>query len=260
MPLSSLAECGARLSRFGRHAWGTALDVVLPPQCLACNVIVGEQGSICTPCWHDIDFLARPHCHRCGYPFELDQGEAALCGACIRRPPVYHRARSVMIYAGVARHLVLGFKHGDRTHAAPAFGRWLARAGAELLADADLILPVPLHRWRLARRRFNQAALMAGALADISGRPMRPNLLRRTRQTATQGGLDRRERARNVRRAFVVPPQHQECIAGQRVLLVDDVLTTGATAGECAATLLRAGAAAVDVLTLTRVVRPITPI
>ncbi|MHA1566459.1 MAG: ComF family protein [Alphaproteobacteria bacterium] len=256
MPIANFAEFSARLSGLGRQVWGIALDVVLPPQCLACSALVGVQGSICTPCWHDIDFLAQPHCYRCGYPFELDQGEAALCGACIRQPPVYHRARSVMVYGGVARDLVLGFKHGDRTHAAPAFGRWLARAGAELIADADLILPVPLHRWRLARRRFNQAALMAGTLADITDKPMRPNILRRIRQTSTQGGLNRRQRARNVRRAFIVQPRHQAGIAGKRILLVDDVLTTGATAGECAATLLRGGAAAVDVLTLTRVVRP----
>ncbi len=250
--MAILAETWARLPAIGR----LALDAVLPPQCLACRVLVGASGSVCTPCWHQIEFLGRPHCQRCGYPFELDQGADALCGVCIRHPPKYDRARSVMVYGGVARDLVLGFKHGDRTHGAPAFGRWLARAGGELLADADLILPVPLHRWRLARRRYNQAALLATALAAITAKPTHPNLLRRTRQTPTQGGLNHRARARNVRGAFAVPAKHLDGLAGRRVLLVDDVLTTGATIGECAATLTRAGAAGVDALTLTRVVRP----
>ncbi len=250
--MAMLTDIWTRLPALGH----LALNVILPPQCLACRLPVGQLGSVCTSCWHGIDFLGKPHCQRCGYPFEVDQGDGALCGACIRRPPVYDRARSVMVYGGVARGLVIGFKHGDRIHATPAFGRWLARAGRELLADTDLILPVPLHRWRLARRRYNQAALLARALADIAEKPMQPYLLRRIRQTPTQGGLNYRARTRNVRRAFAIPAGQEARIAGRRILLVDDVLTTGATVSECAATLLRGGAASVDVLTLTRVVRP----
>lgn len=250
--MAILTDAWARLPALAQ----LALDIVLPPQCLACRLPVGRQGSVCTPCWHGIEFLGRPQCHRCGYPFEVDQGEGALCGACVRRPPLYGRARSVMVYGGVARDLVLGFKYGDRIHGSPAYGRWLARAGAELLDGTDLILPVPLHRWRLARRRYNQAALLAGALADISAKPMRPNLLRRIRQTPTQGGLNNRARAHNVRRAFAIPASQVGAIADRRILLVDDVLTTGATVSECAAILLSTGAASVDVLTLTRVIRP----
>lgn len=197
----------------------------------------------------------------CGFPFEHDgesgvEGErAALCGACARRQPAYDRARAVLVYDDASRHLVLAFKHGDRTDAARAFSAWMGRAGRELLADAELVAPVPLHRWRLLRRRFNQAALLGRRIAADAGLPFVADLLARRRNTPSQGRLSVSARRRNVSGAFAVRPARQAAVAGRRVLLVDDVLTTGATVEAAARALRRAGAAAVDVLTLCRVVR-----
>lgn len=237
------------------------LDVILPPHCLSCGVIVDEPGSLCPECWDKVTFLGPPLCGHCGMPFEFDVGEQALCAACIRRPPIYERARAVLNYDDASRDLILGFKHADRTEAAPAFGRWLARAGGELIAEADIIAPVPLHWARLWRRRYNQSALLAQALARTTragGRhlPVIPDLLVRHRRTPPQGGLGAAGRARNVRGAFRINAKFQARVRGARVLLVDDVLTTGATVEACARVLLRSGAGAVDVLTLARVARP----
>ena len=214
-----------------------------------------RQGLLCPACWGEANWLAPPHCAACGFPFEYDEGAGALCAACTRARPLFERARSALVYDEASRPLVLGFKHGDRLEGAPAYGRWLARAGAELVGDAELIAPVPLHRWRLLRRRYNQAALLALSLGRAVNKPCVPDLLARVRATRSQGGLGRAGRAENVRAAFAVRPRRREAVQGRRILLVDDVYTTGATATACARALLRAGCAAVDVLTLARVVR-----
>jgi len=244
------------LSPTVRLAGRRLLDLVLPPHCLKCGVIVGEPGSLCTPCWEGMTFITRPHCAQCGIPFTFAAEIGAVCGACIRRPPLYLRARAVFVYDDNSRDLVLGFKHADRTEAAPAFGRWMARAGAEILADAELIVPVPLHWTRLWRRRFNQSALLAKALAAETGITMIPDLLIRRRRTPSQGGLGPAGRVRNVRGAFAINPRQRGKLAGRRVVLVDDVHTTGATLEACTRVLLRAGAGSVDALTLARVPRP----
>ena len=238
-----------------KRAAAIALDLLLPPQCLSCNAVVDDPGTLCGDCWRRARFIAPPACACCGLPFAEDLGADARCGACHRDPPAFERARAVMVYDTVSRDLILAFKHGDRTDMAPAFGRWLARAGAELLADAALVAPVPLHWTRLWRRRFNQAALIARQLGRDAGIPFAPDLLVRKRRTPTQAGLGYAGRRRNVRGAFRVPARRRGAVAGKRVLLVDDVLTTGATAEACAQALKRAGAAATDVLTLARVVR-----
>ena len=240
-----LAGSAGRLGR-------AVLDALLPPRCLACLARVELAGRLCPACWRGVDFIAPPLCAVCGFPFAHDEGEAALCGACAAVAPPFARARSVFRYGGAGRALVLAFKHGDRTDAAPALAAWLARAGPEMVAAADAIAPVPLHRRRLFARRYNQAALLAGALGRLAGRPVIADLLARTRPTPSQGGLSRRARFLNVRGAFAVRPRHR--IAGARVLLIDDVMTTGATAAACARALTRAGARRVDVLTLARVV------
>jgi ComF family protein len=232
------------------------LDVVLPPRCLACGAAVAAQGRLCASCWRSLTFLAPPHCRTCGYPLPHAVPEAPLCGSCAVEPPAYDRARAVLRYDEGARTLILAFKHADRTDTAPAFGRWLARAGAELLADADLIVPVPLHRWRLLRRGYNQAAVLARALARESGVAMVPDLLQRRRATRSQQGLGAQARLANITAgAFRPHPWHRRQIADRKLLLIDDVMTTGATVGACAQVLRRAGAARVDVLTLARVVR-----
>ncbi|KAA5607040.1 ComF family protein [Roseospira marina] len=249
------------LRRHGRTvaAWlRPALDLVLPPRCLRCGDLVADPGALCSPCFQAATFITAPVCARCGVPFGGDWGAPVdedatglLCAACARRPPPYHRARAALVYDDGARPLILAFKHGDRTDAAGALAGWMARAGAPLLESADLIVPVPLHRWRLWQRRYNQAGLLARALAAHSRRPWSPDVLTRIRATPTQGGKGRRDRAANVRHVFRVARPIR--IAGQRVLLIDDVMTTGATVEACTRALRQAGAVAVDVLTLARV-------
>ncbi|NYZ16303.1 ComF family protein [Azospirillum sp. RWY-5-1] len=238
-----------------RRAALTVLDALLPPRCLSCGEPVDRQGGLCARCWSGLVFVEAPHCACCGLPFPYPVEGENRCGACLREAPPYGRARSVLVYDDASRPLILAFKHADRTHAAAAFGTWLARAGAGVLEGADLLVPVPLHRWRLFRRRYNQAALLALAVGRAAGLRVVPDLLVRRRQTPTQGGLDRDGRRRNVAGAFALGRGRAAAVAGRRVVLVDDVLTTGATVSECARVLLRAGAAGVDVLTLARVVR-----
>ena len=236
------------------------LDAVLPPLCLGCNEIVEAPGALCAGCWQRFRFVAPPHCERCGYPFAQDPGAGALCGACNASPPRYRRARAALVYDDHSRRLILPFKHGDRTDIARACGRWMARAGAELLVDADLVAPVPLHWRRLLTRRYNQAQLLARmAVRESRSGPtarLAPDLLRRRRWTGSQTGLRGEERRRNVRQAFDIHPRWRAELEGKTVLLVDDVLTTGATVEACVRALQRGGASHVDVLTLARVVRP----
>lgn len=231
------------------------LDALLPPRCLSCGAEVERQGGLCPACWTGLRFIGPPSCARCGLPFEYDMAGETECAGCLADPPEFARARSVLVYDGASRPLILAFKHADRTYAAPAFGEWLARVGAPLLADADLIAPVPLHRWRLFRRRYNQSALLARALAGVAGLNAVCDLLERTRSTPSQGGMSRNGRIANVAGAFRLRPRRKSLVAGRRIVLVDDVLTTGATVSECARVLMRAGASRVDVVTLARVVK-----
>lgn len=233
-----------------------ALDALLPPRCLSCAQPVDAQRTLCPDCWAGIDFVSPPYCACCGYPFAFDTGPESLCGACAREAPAYDRARFVMRYDQGSRGLVLAFKHGDRLEGAPSFALWMARAGRALLAEADLVAPVPLHPIRLFARRYNQAALLAQALARTTGVPALPDLLLRRRHTPPQGRFSAAARRRNVAGAFAVSPRHRGALAGRRVLLVDDVMTTGATVSACARVLRRQGAAGVDVLVLARSVRP----
>ncbi|HUA54513.1 MAG TPA: ComF family protein [Candidatus Sulfotelmatobacter sp.] len=236
-----------------RGAGVAALDLLLPPRCLACGAMVEANGLLCPACWSGLSFIAPPLCESCGLPFAFAVAARTRCAACLADPPPFERARAALIYDDASRRLILGFKHADRTEAAPAFGRWLARAGAALLADADLVVPVPLHRWRLFQRRYNQAALLAHAVGGLAGRPVAADLLVRRRRTPSQGGLGRQGRRRNVAGAFALKPGQADRLRGRRILLIDDVHTTGATLLECARALRRAGAAAVDALTLARV-------
>lgn len=232
------------------------LDLLLPPQCLSCGTIVVGDAGLCSDCWDNIAFLGPPQCPRCGFPFEFEMGEDVLCGACLRAPPAFDRCRAAFRYHEESRKLILDFKHGDRTYLAPALARLLYQAGRDLVNSANVIVPVPLHRWRLARRRFNQSGLLAIELGKLSGRPVLSDAVLRHRATQSQGGLNRRARNRNVRGAFRIRASAREKLRGKRVLLIDDVFTTGATVNAATRCLLRGGAAAVDILTLARVVRP----
>jgi len=229
------------------------LDLVLPPLCLRCGTVVEEPRALCAACWNAITFLGPPCCDGCGLPFPHPMPEGSRCGACLARRPAFDRARSALLYDDASRPLVLGFKHADRIHATRAYAAWMARAGRDILGGCELVLPVPLHRFRLWHRRYNQSALLAQALARETGLPYRPDILFRRRRTRSQGGLGRAERARNVRAAFRVDAAARTWVAGRRIVLVDDVLTTGATAEECARTLKAAGASQVVVITLARV-------
>ena len=239
-----------------RQIGARAIDAVLPPRCLNCDEIVEKNGSLCSTCWEAVDFISQPFCVRCGIPFEFEADLGTVCGACSAKPPDFDQARSVMRYGDRSRGLILRFKHADRTEGAVAFANWMARAGGELLSNCDLIVPVPLHWARLFKRRYNQAALLANILGQSSGRRVAPRLLQRVKATPSQGRLSRTSRERNVASAFRVHPSATEELRGRRVLLVDDVFTTGATVSACSRALKRAGADGVDVLVLARVSRP----
>jgi len=185
----------AAMGRGAAAAVRGLVNAVLPPQCLACDALVATPGSLCAACWIDAKFITAPQCRICGVPYAFDPGADVVCGACNRTPPLYDRARAVLHYDELGRRLVVGFKHGDRTHGAPTFGRWLARAGAELVAEADLATPVPLHRLRLLRRRFNQSAMLAQAVcraATAQDLQFAPDLLLRRRHTPSQAWPQRR--------------------------------------------------------------------
>jgi ComF family protein len=231
------------------------LDAILPPRCLKCGEIVADSGALCGRCWSELKFLTAPCCACCGLPFEFEMGEGSLCGACIADRPLYDRARAALTYDDASRDLILRFKHADRIDGAATFAGWMARAGADLVSGADIVAPVPLHRWRLLRRRYNQAAILANAVGHARGKLVIPDLLVRRRATPSQGHLGRSQRHRNVAGAFALHPGRVRVAKGARILLVDDVLTTGATADACARTLRNAGAKAVDLLVLARVVR-----
>ncbi|MBV9860299.1 MAG: ComF family protein [Alphaproteobacteria bacterium] len=243
----------ATLPRHLRRAGRALVDAVLPPRCLACGGVVDRPDALCAACWAGMTFFAPPWCAICGLPFAHPIGEGALCAGCARQRPSWQCARAVLRYDKNSRRLVLGFKHGDRTHLAGAFGRWMQRAGGEALAGVDFLVPVPMHWTRLLQRRYNQAALLAHAIHAAGGPPVAPDWLIRRRRTPVQGHLGPLARERNVRAAFAMDPRRS--VAGKRVAVIDDVLTTGATVEECARVLRRAGAASVTVLTLARAVR-----
>lgn len=228
-------------------------DLVVPPVCLACHAPLATHDALCATCWSGIDFIRAPLCDRLGLPLSFDTGPGMLSARAAAEPPVYGRARAVARYAGVMRELVHDLKFHDRHDARHLLGRWLAETGGELIRDADVLVPVPLHRMKLLGRRFNQAALLAGEVAALTGKPVDPLVLVRTRPTPSQLGLTRDQRRSNVARAFLVPPARGARIRGRRVLLVDDVVTTGATVSAAATALFKAGATGVDVLALALV-------
>jgi ComF family protein len=246
-----------RVRRAAGRLRSMLLDVVLPPRCGACGGIVDAPHSLCIECWRGMRFISVPYCSCCGVPFEFDAGPDALCAECHARHPPYRRARAALVYDDASRPMIIRFKHADRTDLAPLLARLLVQVGREVLPECDVIVPVPLHRLRLLSRRYNQSALLGRLVARAAGLPMLADALVRKRQTAPQGRLGRRQRLRNVAGSIAVHPAMRDRLRGSRVLLIDDVLTTGATVEVCVRALLRAGAASVDVLTIARVVRQV---
>lgn len=235
-----------------RGGLGRIVAYALPPRCPGCGVVVAADHSFCLTCWQALDFLGRPGCACCGAPLELALHPDTRCGACLADPPPFTRLRAAVAYGPIARALALKLKHGGRIGAADTMAPLIARALGTLDGDV-LVVPVPLHRWRIWRRGYNQSALIARALVRRTGGWLALDLLRRTKATPLLRGLGRQARRRAVAGAFVVGPEWRERVRGARVLIVDDVFTTGATVSGCARVLLRAGAAEVSVACWARV-------
>jgi len=236
-----------------RRMVGTITDLVVPPLCLSCHAPLASHDALCPDCWGRIDFIQPPLCDRLGLPMPFDTGGVMISAAAAADPPDYDRARAVARFDGIMRDLIHDLKFHDRHDARRLFGRWLTQAGAELLAEADMIVPVPLTRVRLVGRRFNQSAILAMEVSRLTGIESEPLALLRTRKTLPQVGLTRQQRRQNVAGAFAVATARKARIKGTKVVLIDDVITSGATAGACARALKRAGAAGVDVLALALV-------
>lgn len=229
------------------------LDFLLPPHCLLSGEVVDQQGMIAPHKWIDIHFIERPFCHCCGFPFPHDAPDTLLCSSCVHDHPLYQTCRSALVYNADSKALILRLKYGDRLEIAPLLATWLERAGAELLPEADFLIPVPLHFFRRIKRKYNQSAILARHLSDKCGVPVKDGVLKRTRHTPAQSG-DKKSRRRNVAQAFVIDEKHRSLIKGKTIILIDDVYTTGSTVNECAKTLLNHGAKAVNVLTVARIV------
>ena len=240
-------------ARIGRRFGRGVLDLALPPQCLACEKPVTQTGGLCVGCWSGLKLIERPFCERLGTPFPADFGPGLLSPAAIAKPPAFDRARAVARFDGTARDLVHRLKYGDAVHLAKPLGAMMARAGHELLGEGALVVPVPLHRGRLWSRRFNQSALLAREVARLSGAELKVDAIERVKATRPQVGLTAAQRADNLSGAFEIPDK--TAIAGRRVVLVDDVVTTGATVDRLARLLRRARAASVEVLTFAVVVK-----
>lgn len=245
--------------RTARHVAGSAaklaLDLLLPPHCLTCDQPVNAPGQFCPPCFERTSFITAPCCTRCGVPFESAGrgGPSGECPTCVADPPPWGEARAALRYDEQAKRLILPFKYGDRIENARALATMMARAGAPLLREADWLVPVPLHRRRMLSRRYNQAALLARALARSSGRPALLDGLRRVRPTSPLAEMSPARRSAEMEAAIAVRPSRRAMLAESRVLLIDDVLTSGATARACVTALLAAGAVRVDVLAAARV-------
>lgn len=243
---------GWRLGRGLRGLIAAAVDAVYPPVCTGCGRMVGQHRGVCPACWATLRLIERPYCEVLGLPFSHDLGAGILSADAIANPPVFDRLRSVAIHDGIARSLVHGLKYRDRTDLAIMMAGWMVRASDGTVEACDAILPVPLHAYRLWGRGFNQSAELARAIARLSGKPYLATALIRTKRTARQVGLGAAAREGNVRGAFAVTEAGKTALFGKRVVLVDDVYTTGATVSAATRALKKAGAGDVTVLTFAR--------
>lgn len=232
-----------------------ALDIAFPPRCPSCHTGVAAEGNFCAPCFDKLHLIAPPLCKSCGVPFAVAAGEEATCPECIVNPPTFKAARAVMVYDEISAPLISALKFQDQWAGLARYARMMNAVGADILPGVEIILPVPLHWARLLRRKYNQAALLAFAIGELTDKPVRTDLLKRVVATRPQMKLDRATRLKNVRRAFALSEQAGSLIAGKTLLLVDDVMTTGATVDACAAVLKEGGAKEVRVLALARTVR-----
>ena len=243
-----------KISALG-HFLNSALNILLPPRCIATGEVVDAPGMISPAFWSALTFIEEPLCDCCGIPFSFPAAPGSICANCMEIEPIFTKARAAVIYDDTSRKVILEYKYGDRLQAVHTFTPWMMRAGKGMIEQSDYILPVPLHMKRLWQRRFNQSALLARELAKRSATPCLPDGLHRARYTVPQKGLSRKERSANVQNAFTIPQKYQDYFKGKNILLVDDVLTSGATLNECARTLKKAGAHHIFVLTIARVMK-----
>lgn len=228
------------------------LNLLLPARCLHCGTSVDEVNTVCSACWQQMHFLSAPFCDTCSQPFDFTMPEGSECAACAQTPPQFDKARSVLVYNEHSRKLISEFKYSDRIHASKAYGKWMARAGKDILKDADVIIPVPLHSKRLKKRLYNQAALLAQVIAKEANITYNPIVLQRIKHRPPQAGLNKAERQKNIKGVFALKPNHT--LKGKHVVLVDDVMTTAATINECCRILKEAGVASVSALTLAKTI------
>ncbi len=233
------------------------VDTILPAQCISCYQLTSEPGRLCFDCWNELSFIDHPLCDRTGIPFAFDPGEGIISARALARPPVWNRARAAVDFNDMSRKLIHALKYHDRHEVSAMMSQTMIRAGIELLQEASIIVPVPLYRMRLWQRRFNQSATLARQIAEQSKIPYRADVLQRSRSTRQQVGLKGAERRDNVKGAFVVDENNAVKLYGAKVLLIDDVITTGATVGACSTALLEAGCEQVDVLSFALVNNPL---
>ncbi|WP_240496956.1 MULTISPECIES: ComF family protein [unclassified Thioclava] len=247
----TLNEVRGRMLAAGR----LGLRTLFPPRCIACGDAVGTDFGLCSACWSDATFARGTVCDACGTPLPGESETAILCDDCLTHPRPWAQGRTVMHYSGTGRDLVLALKHGDRLDLVPPLTDWMARAAAPLLTPDTLIAPIPLHRLRLLRRRYNQAAELARALARRTGHAYCADLFNRTRATASQKGKSREERRTNLDGAITVAPRHAALLQGHPLLIVDDVMTSGATLSAATEAARNAGAERICAVTLARVAK-----
>jgi len=228
------------------------LDTIFPPRCFSCNETSGTSGALCFSCWNDINFITNNSCKVCDIPFEHEIERGTICGACITDGNNFNKAKAVFIYDDASKKLITRFKYGDKTYPAKSFAKWMANRGEELINEADIICPVPLHAARMFIRKYNQSALLSNLIAK--NKPIRniPDLMIRTINNPPQAAFSQKERHKNVKNIFAVKNRYTEIVKDSKILLIDDVITTGSTVNECAKALKTAGAKKVFILALAR--------
>lgn len=239
---------------FAKELATSAERLIYPPICANCGAFSSRHNALCAQCWKDVRFIEKPYCEVSGHPFSFDLGEGIVSANVIANPPPYKRARAAVVYDGAARKIVHLMKYKDRQELSNLMANWMVRAARDCLDDVDCIIPVPLHRWRLMGRRFNQSAELARNLAQKTDKHYLPSALIRKKSTIPQVGLPAKARQDNVKGAFVVPEDKKPEILGKRIILIDDVYTTGATVNAASRALLFGGADQVCVVTFARVV------